>query len=213
MLAPEGKKILIFLTLVSFFLGIVGFYFEYKIIIILYFISGILLIFSCNFFRDPIRECSSDELSILSPADGKIIRIDQVDDDEVGNNSSRISIFLNVFNVHVNRIPLTAQVKKVIYKKGNFIAAYDHKASDENERTNILFSADNFNFRVLQIAGLIARRIHCYDEVDKEMIKGDRLGFIMFGSRTDIIFPNSIEVKVKIGEKVKGGETIIGKLS
>ena len=173
MLAPEGKKILIFLTLVSFFLGIVGFYFEYKIIIILYFISGILLIFSCNFFRDPIRECSSDESSILSPADGKIIRIDQVDDDEVGNNSSRISIFLNVFNVHVNRIPLTSRVKKVIYKKGNFIAAYDHKASDENERTNILFSADNFNFRVLQIAGLIARRIHCYAEVDKEMIKGD----------------------------------------
>ena len=213
MLAPEGKKILIFLTLVSFFLGIVGFYFEYKLIIILFFISGILLIFSCNFFRVPIRECSSDESSILSPADGKIIRIDQVDDDEVGNNSSRISIFLNVFNVHVNRIPLTSRVKKVIYKKGNFIAAYDHKASDENERTNILFSADNFNFRVLQIAGLIARRIHCYAEVDKEMIKGDRLGFIMFGSRTDIIFPNSIEVKVKIGEKVKGGETIIGKLS
>ena len=106
MLAPEGKKILIFLTLVSFFLGIVGFYFEYKIIIILYFISGILLIFSCNFFRDPIRECSSDESSILSPADGKIIRIAQEDDDEVGNNSSRISIFLNVFNVHVNRICL-----------------------------------------------------------------------------------------------------------
>ena len=87
----------------------------------------------------------------------------------MGNNSSRISIFLNVFNVHVNRIPLTSRVKKVIYKKGNFIAAYDHKASDENERTNILFSADNFNFRVLQIAGLIARRIHCYAEVDKEM--------------------------------------------
>ena len=110
-LAPEGKKILIFLTLVSFFLGIVGFYFEYKIIIMLYFISGVLLIFSCN-FRDPIRKCSSDESSILSPADGKIIRIDQVDDDEVGNNSSRISIFLNVFNVHVNRIPFNITSKE-----------------------------------------------------------------------------------------------------
>lgn len=213
MLAPEGKKILISLLLLSLLLGITGYYYNYQILIILYFISGFLLIFSCNFFRDPIRNSPSDTSLIVSPADGKVVRIDEVNDNKVGKNSTRISIFLNVFNVHVNRTPLTAEIEEVSYKVGNFKAAFDHKASDENERTNILFSADNFNFRVLQIAGLIARRIHCYAEVDKEMIKGDRLGFIMFGSRTDIIFPNSIEIKVKIGEKVKGGETIIGKLS
>ena len=121
--------------------------------------------------------------------------------------------FLNVFNVHVNRTPLTAEIEDVSYKVGNFKAAFDHKASDENERTNILFSTSKFNYRVLQIAGLIARRIHCYAKVGKEMKKGDRLGFIMFGSRTDIIFPNSVEIKVEVGDKVKGGETVIGKLS
>ena len=212
MLAPEGRRILISLLLSSFLLGIASHYYNYQILIILYFIFGILLIFTCNFFRDPIRKCPSDESLIISPADGKIIRIDQVDDDKVGKNASRISIFLNVFNVHVNRVALTSKVSEVVHKSGNFIAAYNHKASDENERTNILFNATKFNYRVLQIAGLIARRIHCYAEVDKEMKKGDRLGFIMFGSRTDIIFPSSVEIKVNIGEKVKGGETIIGKI-
>ncbi|MFL3027776.1 MAG: phosphatidylserine decarboxylase family protein [Candidatus Neomarinimicrobiota bacterium] len=213
MLAPEGKKILILLSLSTFIFGIIGNYYNYQILIIFYFISGILLIFSCNFFRDPIRNCISDELLIISPADGKIIRIDKINDDKVGENASRISIFLNVFNVHVNRVPFNAKVKEVVHKSGNFIAAYNHKASDENERTNTLFNARNFNYRVIQIAGLIARRIHCYARVNKLMKKGDRLGFIMFGSRTDIIFPSSIEIKAKIGQKVKGGETIIGKIS
>lgn len=213
MLAPEGKKILISLLLLSLLLGITGYYYNYQILIILYFISGFLLIFSCNFFRDPIRNSPLDISLIVSPADGKVVRIDEVNDNKVGKNSTRISIFLNVFNVHVNRTPLTAEIEEVSYKVGNFKAAFDHKASDENERTNILFNSSKINYRVLQIAGLIARRIHCYAQVGKEMKKGDRLGFIMFGSRTDIIFPNSIEVKVKIGEKVKGGETIIGKLS
>jgi len=212
MLAPEGKRILIILSLSTFILGIVGNYYNNQILIIFYFISGILLIFSCNFFRDPIRKCSSDESLILSPADGKIIRIDKVDDDKVGKNASRISIFLNVFNVHVNRVPFKAKVRDVVYKSGNFLAAYNHKASDENERTNILFHTRKFNYRVVQIAGLIARRIHCYAGVNKVMNRGDRLGFIMFGSRTDIIFPSSIKIKAKIGEKVKGGETIIGKI-
>ena len=212
MLAPEGKRILIILSLSTFILGIVGNYYNNQILIIFYFISGILLIFSCNFFRDPIRKCSSDGSLILSPADGKIIRIDKVDDDKVGKNASRISIFLNVFNVHVNRVPFKAKVRDVVYKSGNFLAAYNHKASDENERTNILFHTRKFNYRVVQIAGLIARRIHCYAGVNKVMNRGDRLGFIMFGSRTDIIFPSSIKIKAKIGEKVKGGETIIGKI-
>ena len=213
MLAPEGRKILISLLLSSIFLGIAGYYYNNQILIILYFISGLVLIFSCNFFRDPIRKFPLDESLIVSPADGKIIRIDKVNDDQVGEKASRISIFLNVFNVHVNRTPLEARVKEVLYKPGNFIAAYDHKASDENERTNILFDAKEFNYRVFQIAGLIARRINCYAEVNKEMKRGDRLGFIMFGSRTDIIFPNSVEINVEVGDKVKGGESVIGKKS
>ena len=213
MLAPEGRKIIVSLLFSSFLFGITGYYYNYQLLIVLYFISGFLMIFSCNFFRDPIRKAPLNDSLMISPADGKIIRIDKINDDQVGKNASRISIFLNVFNVHVNRIPLRAKVSEVLYKSGGFIAAYDHKASDENERTSILFRTKKFNYRILQIAGLIARRIHCYAEIDREMNQGDRLGFIMFGSRTDIIFPSSVEITVKIGDKVKGGESVIGQIS
>lgn len=212
MLAPEGRKIIVSLLVSSFLFGITGYYYNYQLLIVLYFISGFLMIFSCNFFRDPIRKAPLNDSLMISPADGKIIRIDKINDDQVGKNASRISIFLNVFNVHVNRIPLRAKVSEVLYKSGGFIAAYDHKASNENERTSILFRTKKFNYRILQIAGLIARRIHCYAEIDREMNQGDRLGFIMFGSRTDIIFPSSVEITVKIGDKVKGGESVIGQI-
>ena len=212
MLAPEGRKIIVSLLVSSFLFGITGYYYNYQLLIVLFFISGFLMIFSCNFFRDPIRKAPLNDSLMISPADGKIIRVDKINDDQVGKNASRISIFLNVFNVHVNRIPLRAKVSEVLYKSGGFIAAYDHKASDENERTSILFRTKKFNYRILQIAGLIARRIHCYAEIDREMNQGDRLGFIMFGSRTDIIFPSSVEITVKIGDKVKGGESVIGQI-
>ena len=213
MLAPEGRKIIVSLLVSSFLFGITGYYYNYQLLIVLFFISGFLMIFSCNFFRDPIRKAPLNDSLMISPADGKIIRVDKINDDQVGKNASRISIFLNVFNVHVNRIPLRAKVSEVLYKSGGFIAAYDHKASNENERTSILFRTKKFNYRILQIAGLIARRIHCYAEIDREMNQGDRLGFIMFGSRTDIIFPSSVEITVKIGDKVKGGESVIGQIS
>ena len=212
MLAPEGRKIIVSLLVSSFLFGITGYYYNYQLLIVLFFISGFLMIFSCNFFRDPIRKAPLNDSLMISPADGKIIRVDKINDDQVGKNASRISIFLNVFNVHVNRIPLRAKVSEVLYKSGGFIAAYDHKASNENERTSILFRTKKFNYRILQIAGLIARRIHCYAEIDREMNQGDRLGFIMFGSRTDIIFPSSVEITVKIGDKVKGGESVIGQI-
>ena len=109
-------------------------------------------------------------------------------------------------------MPITCTVKDVKHIPGKFLAAYDHKASDENEKTDILFSGANITYRVHQIAGIIARRIRCYAEKDLKMVKGDRLGFIMFGSRTDIIFPESVQIEVDLGDKVKGGETIIGKL-
>ena len=158
------------------------------------------------------RPIDKSENALISPADGKIIGIDQVNDSEIGESANRISIFLSVFNVHVNRVPMTCTVKQVKYIPGKFLAAYDHKASDENEKTEILFSEANITYRVHQIAGIIARRIRCYAEKDLKMVKGDRLGFIMFGSRTDIIFPKSVQIEVDLGDKVKGGETIIGKM-
>ena len=212
MLAPEGRIILIILFITTFTTGMIGSYYDSERLLVCYTFFGLLFLFSCNFFRDPVRSIPLDESSIVAPADGKIIRIDQVNDSEIGEGANRISIFLSVFNVHVNRVPITGTVKDVKYIPGKFLVAYDHKASDENEKTDILFIGVNITYRVHQIAGIIARRIRCYAEKDLKMEKGDRLGFIMFGSRTDIIFPESVQIEVDLGDKVKGGETIIGKL-
>ena len=212
MLAPEGRIILIILFITTFTTGMIGSYYDSERLLVCYTFFGLLFLFSCNFFRDPVRSIPLDKSSIVAPADGKIIRIDQVNDSEIGEGANRISIFLSVFNVHVNRVPITSTVKDVKHIPGKFLAAFDHKASDENEKTDILFRGMNITYRVHQIAGMIARRIRCYAEKDLKMVKGDRLGFIMFGSRTDIIFPESVQIEVDLGDKVKGGETIIGKL-
>jgi len=212
MLAPEGRIILIILFITTFTTGMIGSYYDSERLLVCYTFFGLLFLFSCNFFRDPVRSIPLDKSSIVAPADGKIIRIDQVNDSEIGEGANRISIFLSVFNVHVNRVPITGTVKDVKYIPGKFLVAYDHKASDENEKTDILFIGVNITYRVHQIAGIIARRIRCYAEKDLKMEKGDRLGFIMFGSRTDIIFPESVQIKVDLGDKVKGGETIIGNM-
>ena len=212
MLAPEGRIILIILFITTFTTGMIGSYYDSERLLVCYTFFGLLFLFSCNFFRDPVRSIPLDESSIVAPADGKIIRIDQVNDSEIGEGANRISIFLSVFNVHVNRVPITSTVKDVKHIPGKFLATFDHKASDENEKTDIFFRGMNITYRVHQIAGIIARRIRCYAEKDLKMVKGDRLGFIMFGSRTDIIFPESVQIEVDLGDKVKGGETIIGKL-
>ena len=198
MLAPEGRIILFTLLITSLIVGMIGFYYDSEQLLICFAIFGLLFLFSCNFFRDPVRSIPVDESTMVAPADGKIIRIDQVNDGEIGESANRISIFLSVFNVHVNRVPMTCTVKDVKYIPGKFLAAYDHKASDENEKTEILFSGENITYRVHQIAGIIARRIRCYAEKDLKMVKGDRLGFIMFGSRTDIIFPKSVQIEVDL---------------
>ena len=170
----------------------------------------LILIFCLHFFRDPVRKCSADERSIVSPADGKVIRIKEVNDNDIGPESILISIFLNVFNVHTNRMPITGRFQSVQYRSGTFIAAFDHKASDLNEQTEILIDTKFGRLKIKQIAGLIARRILCYAQKDLHMKKGGRLGFIRFGSRTDVIVPKSVTLHVELGQKVTGTETIIG---
>ena len=147
----------------------------------------VILIFCLHFFRDPVRQCSADERSIVSPADGKVIRIKEVNDNDIGPESILISIFLNVFNVHTNRMPITGRFQSVQHRPGKFIAAFDHMASDLNEQTEILIDTKFGRVKMKQIAGLIARRILCYAKNNLHMKKGARLGFIRFGSRTDVI--------------------------
>lgn len=211
MLAPEGRKILIPLMLLTFVFGIVGYGYEMGSLKILYYVAGVLFVFSLNFFRDPTRETPKGDGLLISPADGKVVLIDDVEDDAVGS-AKQISIFLNVFNVHSNKIPVDGNIESVDYKHGQFKAAFDHSASEVNEQAIVVMSHKNFTLKVKQIAGLIARRIHCYPKVGDSVNAGDRFGFIMFGSRTDLIVPSDSVVNVKVGDKVTGGKTVLGQL-
>ena len=166
---------------------------------------GLILLFCLNFFRDPKRSVPEGINQIVSPADGKIIRIDTQDEE-----FQIVSVFLNVFDVHVNRMPITGTFSDVNYTKGKFLMAFDHNACDENERNIITIETAVGPIRLVQIAGLIARRIICYANKGEEMQIGDRLGFMRFGSRIDLILPNKIKLKVKLGQKVMGNTTIIG---
>jgi len=169
----------------------------------------ILLVFLLVFFRDPNRKCPTDENIIIAPADGKIIKIEDVDDPNIGS-AVLVSIFLSVFNVHINRMPINGQFSNVKHHHGKFLAAFDHKASDENERTEILITSKIGNIKLKQVAGLVARRILCYAKPRETMELGDRLGFIRFGSRTDLIVPKHVTLKVELGQNVTGNRTIIG---
>ncbi|SUZ53755.1 uncharacterized protein METZ01_LOCUS6609, partial [marine metagenome] len=153
---------------------------------------------------------SKQDNLILSPADGKIIKISDFEDPKSGEKLKLISIFLSVFNVHVNRMPIDGKFIDVNYVKGEFLAAFDHKASDKNERMEISIETKFGIIKVKQIAGLVARRILCHAKVGEKMLAGGRLGFIRFGSRTDIILPASINLEIKLDQKVFGGETVIG---
>jgi phosphatidylserine decarboxylase len=148
---------------------------------------------------------------ILSPADGKIIKISDFVDPKSGEKLKLISIFLSVFNVHANRMPIDGKFIDINHVKGEFLAAFDHKASDKNERMEISIETKIGIIKVKQIAGLVARRILCHAKVGEKMQAGGRLGFIRFGSRTDIILPASINLEIKLDQKVFGGETVIGK--
>ena len=212
MIAKEGRIILIPLLLITFPIGVYAHASNNFILIILYAILGSLFLFCLNFFRDPVRSIPSEKSIVVAPADGKVVKIEYINDSNIGESSQLVSIFLNVFNVHVNRVPIDGLVESVERKQGRFLAAFNHIASDENEQVITVINNESGKYKIKQIAGLIARRILCYAKEDMKLNKGDRLGFIRFGSRTDIIMPKKITLKVEVGQKVIGGETIIGTL-
>lgn len=213
MFAPEGKPMLFKLGLVTILTGFLAYYYSETILSIIFLVLAGLLLFCLNFFRDPDREGPSDQNAIVSPADGKIVKIVKIDDPDVGPEATLISIFLNVFNVHTNRMPIAGKFISSEHHDGKFLAAFDHKASEVNEQTVTIFENKYGTFKIKQIAGLIARRILCYARPGSEMERGSRLGYIMFGSRTDLILPANINIQVKLGQKVCGKQTIIGEIS
>jgi phosphatidylserine decarboxylase len=166
----------------------------------------ILAAFVTFFFRDPERKFEGTPREVASPADGKVVSIRK----ESGQEA--ISIFLSVFDVHINRAPISGKVSSVDYHKGKFLIAYDERASLENERNSITMENDGQSVRFVQIAGIVARRIVCWRKSGEVLTVGDRIGLIKFGSRVDVFLPAGSKIYVKLGDHVVGGKTALGEL-
>src|ERR1041384_1351331 len=164
----------------------------------------LLAVFVAFFFRNPQREIPTDPRVIVSPADGRVVKVERV------GKVTKLSIFLSLFDVHVNRSPIAGRIESMDYKRGKFKAAFNHAASVENERNIIMVSQGDVKLVFTQIAGLIARRIVCWKKVGDPVQKGELVGLIRFGSRVDVLFPARTEVTVKIGARVRAGSTPIG---
>ncbi len=176
----------------------------------------IISIFIIQFFRDPQRKISRAKNLVVSSADGRVIAIDETIDPYQKKKSIKVSVFMNVFNVHSNKAPIDGKILMKIYYPGKFLNAALSKASKENERCAIIIQEKNNPKKIItcvQIAGLIARRILCYKDKGDDLKRGERYGFIKFGSRVDLYLPLNINVKVQLGEKVKNGESIIAEFT
>ena len=187
--------------------------FRQPVVIIITVLVGVLSVFNLYFFRDPHRVIPDSPDAILSPADGKIIQITEVEESQFFKRKvSRVSIFLSIFNVHVNRIPISGTVDFFRYYKGKFLPAFNNKASLDNEQTAIgIIDSGGRKVMFTQIAGIIARRIVCEVREGHRVKAGERMGMIRYGSRADVYFPGEeVKLRVKVGDKVIGGETVIG---
>jgi len=203
----EGWKFSAISLLISIFLA--------TTVPLLSFFGFLITFFILWFFRDPDRNTQNEKNKIISPADGKVCLIDSsIPPKELnyGNEEMlRVCIFMNVFNVHVNRSPVKGKIKKIKYKEGSFFNASLDKASEKNERNSIIISTENgIEVIVVQIAGLIARRILSFVNDGDQLKSGERFGLIRFGSRVDVYLPKTFKSEIKVGDKTVAGETILG---
>lgn len=175
------------------------------------FLCIIITLFILQFFRDPHRTIPDGENLLVSPADGKVIFTGQVDDPYLSRKALKISVFMNVFSVHSNRAPVAGTVKKVDYYAGSFVNAALDKASEDNERNAIVIEDESGRKIVsVQVAGLVARRILCYVKLGEQLVRGQRYGFIRFGSRVDLYLPLDFSLGVALGDNVSAGSTVLG---
>lgn len=169
----------------------------------------LLTVFVVQFFRDPPRPIPQDPLAVLSPADGRIVAVEHVVDPYARRDAVKISVFMNVFNVHSNRAPVDGMVREVRYVPGKFVNADLDKASEQNERNALVIDAAGRVVTVVQVAGLVARHILCYVAAGDTLRRGQRYGFIRFGSRVDVYLPLGSRSRVSIGDKVRASSTVL----
>ena len=174
-------------------------------------VMGAVTLCCLGFFRDPDRMAPSMARAVLAPADGRVMRIAEIDDAWVGR-AVRVSIFLSPLDVHVNRSPVAGLVERVEYAAGRYLAAYRDEASELNERCTLVLQGESYRVGVKQIAGVVARRIVCRARQGDKLQAGERYGLIRFGSRTDLVVPEGTEIRVRVGDRVKGGETVMAVL-
>lgn len=173
----------------------------------------ILFLLVAQFFRDPAREMTRDADAVVAPVDGKVIKIEETVCPYTGEQTKMISIFMNVFNVHSQKTPVAGKIEKVEYFPGTFLNAALDKASEQNERNAVtVMTPEGYRVCFVQIAGLVARRILCYKLVGDIVKKGERYGFIRFGSRVDVYLPMQAQICVAIGDKTTGVESVIARL-
>ena len=209
--AQEGATLILVTMLLSVVSLILYNQFQYDVFLTIFYLESFYFLVCCFFFRDPIREIKTpNQDKFLSPADGTILSVKDIEDPDIGP-SKKISIFLSFFNVHRQWVPLKSKVLNMHYNPGKYFIAFKEKASLDNEHTSILFKDTHDNpFRIKQIAGFIARRIVNHMKPNLQVEIGQKLGFIKFGSRVEIVVPNNFEVFVQKGDKVKGCKTILG---
>jgi phosphatidylserine decarboxylase len=173
----------------------------------------ILTLFITYFFRNPERAVPEDENAVVAPADGVIIYLGPSSEEHAAGEMTKISIFMSVFNVHINRAPISGRVIETFYNRGRFLDVRDERATFENERSGlVLENPGGTRIVVVQVAGLIARRIVCYLKKGDQAIRGERYGLIRFGSRLDVYIPMNSDLRVKMGDKTVSGVTILGYL-
>jgi len=211
MITKYGYSTITIITIICFFLIVLGIYSNNTTLKYgLFILSGLIMIFTLNFFRDPERTTPNKENIIVSPADGKVLFVREIEDNRFLNGKAKeVAIFMSPLNVHVNRIPVSGKVEYVKYHPGEFIAAFEDKASEKNERNEIGINSKHGKVLFVQIAGFIARRIVSDLKVGDEVKIGEKFGMIRFGSRVDVIVPPDWIEKVKKDDVVYAGETIL----
>ncbi len=204
-IAPEGLPFIV----IAIGIAALGAYFSWRVFAVLFLVA----LFVTAFFRDPFRQIPPGDRLVVSPADGKVVLVvPTLPGHAAGEGATQISIFLSVFDVHINRAPIAGRITDVVYHQGEFLPAFDDKASLRNEQNRVFIDGPEGRVGFTQIAGLIARRIVFRKKVGDVVARGEPVGLIRFGSRTDVFLPRGSTLMVKLGDRVSGGSSVIAHL-